>query len=515
MSDLNPVFYRRQDWAVLAIRGCYLMASMLMLNCTSKEQYREHRVTARPNIIFIFADDQRFDTIHALDSGVTITPNLDKLVAMGTTFTHAYNMGGWNGAVCQASRAMLISGRSLWRAHKMDSVYRHGGGIDQTWGKLMEQGGYDTYMSGKWHVEAPATEVFRTTAHIRPGMPQDAWSQLKKVNDKFIMPVGYDRPHSESDHSWSPTDTVYGGFWKGGKHWSEVLRDDAIVFLDSARRREHPFFLYLAFNAPHDPRQAPQEFQDLYPLESISLPSNWMPIYPYQDEIGLGPSLRDEALAPFPRTAYALRVHRKEYYASITHLDAQIGLMMEALERSGMRDNTYIIFTADHGLAIGSHGLMGKQNLYDHSIRAPFIIAGPGIPKNKRVEEDIYLQDAMATALSLGGIEKPSFVEFNSVLDMATGASQTSPYPAIYGAYINLQRMIRKDHWKLIVYPTIDRVLLYDLSVDPLEEHDVSSEPGQQDRVRYLFDELLKLQQHFGDTLSLVETYYKVTKRQP
>ena len=82
------------------------------------------------------------------------------------------------------------------------------------------------------------------------------------------MPVGYNRPLGPDDHSWSPSDPKHGGFWKGGKHWSEVLKDDALTFIDQAKSKEAPFFMYLAFNAPHDPRQAPQEFVDMYPLET-------------------------------------------------------------------------------------------------------------------------------------------------------------------------------------------------------------------------------------------------------
>jgi len=484
----------------------------ILLSCNPRDNQTTRETSSRPNIILILADDQRFNTVHALGNPEIITPNLDNLVLRGTTFTNAYNMGGWNGAICQASRAMLISGRSLWRAHKMDSVFRAGGGIDDTWGKLMVGAGYDTYMTGKWHVEARAEEVFQSTRNVRPGMPHDDWND-PHFNHSDNMPVGYNRPRSPDDRSWSPTDTVFGGFWEGGKHWSEVLRDDAIEFLAAAGKSDSPFFMYLAFNAPHDPRQSPQEFQDLYSLDSIPLPDNWMETNPDQNRIGLGPSLRDEALAPFPRTPYATKVHLKEYYASISHMDTQIGLILEALDKSGKRDNTYLIFTADHGLAIGSHGLMGKQNMYDHSIRAPFIIVGPEIGENKRVDAGIYLQDAMATSLELAGIEKPSYVEFQSILSLARGETTTGSYPAIYGAYINHQRMIRKDDWKLIVYPKASKIMLFNIAVDPGETNDVSDDVAYQWKVKSLFDELMATQHHLQDKLDLSDLYKQTIKR--
>ena len=116
----------------------------------------------------------------------------------------------------------------------------------------------------------------------------------------------------------------------------------------------------------------------MYPVENITLPVPFLAEYPYKDSIGCGRSLRDEKLAPFPRTENAVKVNRREYYAIITHMDAQIGRILDGLEKSGMANNTYIVFSADHGLGCGHHGLLGKQNMYDHSIRVPWIIAGPG-----------------------------------------------------------------------------------------------------------------------------------------
>ena len=138
-------------------------------------------------------------------------------------------------------------------------------------------------------------------------------------------------------------------------------------------------------------------------------------------------------MAPFPRTPYAVKVHLQEYYASITHLDEQIGLIIEALKKSGTYDNTYIIMTSDHMVWLWETWFYGKQNLYDHSIRPPMIISGPGIPKNNKVDADIYLQDAMATSLELAGVQKPEYVEFNSYLDLAKG--NKDHYDAIYDLY--------------------------------------------------------------------------------
>lgn len=514
----------------VASRYVLCILTFSIMSCTPKSE-SEHLVD-RPNIILIFADDLTHSAIGALGNDEIYTPNLDQLVQDGVSFTNTYNMGAWNGAVCAASRAMMISGRSVWRANQFRKNWGSGDSVfyNKSWGKLMEQSGYETYMTGKWHVDALAEQVFQNVRHVRPGMPKDSWNHHemvrlfekvvgkqeidgKLVTQQSVMPNGYNRPLSPEDRSWSPTDPKFGGFWEGGKHWSEVLKDDAISFIDQAKTKDNPFFMYLAFNAPHDPRQAPKEYLDMYPSENISLPKSWQPLYPYKDDIGNGADLRDEALAPFPRSEFAIIQHIREYYAIITHMDEQIGQILEALDASGKRDNTYIFFTADHGLAIGKHGLLGKQSLFDHSIRPPLMIVGPDIPKGRKVKNDVYLQDIMATSLEIAGVKKPEYVEFNSFLAQAKGETDKGNYGEIYGAYINLQRMIRKDGFKLIVYPKINKVLLFDLKVDPLEMNNLADDLSYQNKVKSLFLDLLNLQKEMEDELDLQELYKNVSLR--
>ncbi|HRX83278.1 MAG TPA: sulfatase-like hydrolase/transferase, partial [Pirellulaceae bacterium] len=271
--------------------------------------------SSRPNILFIFADDQTYESIHALGNDEIETPNLDRLVRSGTTLTHAYNQGGFHGAVCVASRTMLVSGRYLWHAQQLEQTIRQPEETGRLWPRLMKKQGYDTYFTGKWHIKADANEVFDVAQNVRGGMPQQT-------------PEGYDRPIEGQPDKWSPSDPKFGGFWEGGKHWSEVVKDDAVGYLETAAKSDNPFFMYIAFNAPHDPRQSPQEYVDRYPLSKIKVPGDFMPEYPFKDEIGCGKSLRDEKLAPFPRTEYSVKVNRQEYYAIITHMDHQIGLIL-------------------------------------------------------------------------------------------------------------------------------------------------------------------------------------------
>ena len=459
----------------------------------------------KPNILFLFADDLTIDAIGDWDNQEVLTPNLDKLMKRGVTFTHAFNMGAWNGAVCLASRSMIFSGRSVWDAGRLQHVglsksskYKSIRKLDTYWPQYLSQAGYETYFSGKYHVERyiSAKNAFDHSRHVRPGMPK----QSKARYDRKMV--------QELPDTWDPSDKKYGGYWQGGKHWSEVLADDAIDYISMAKKSHKPFFMYLAFNAPHDPRQAPKSFIDLYPLKNISVPKSFLPKYPYCKAAGSGPNLRDEKLAPFPRTKYAVKKNRQEYYALITHMDAQIGKILKALKDSGKEDNTYIFFTADHGLAVGDHGFIGKQNSYDLSIRVPLFVVGPAIPKGKKINEMVYLQDVMATTLEIAKIEKPKGIYFNSLLPLALGQADKSVYPVIYNGYIRAQRMVRTKDYKMIIYPKINVVRLYHLSEDKWELDDLAVQKNKyRDKLNELFQLLKEQQKELGDELDVSNAF--------
>lgn len=468
------------------MRRFFYLTSILLLGFN----YSCHRgkLLEKPNVLFIFTDDQRYNTVGAIGDKQLITPNMDKLALSGVSFTHSYNMGAWHGAVCVASRAMLNTGLSVWHAKNAEPGFSELAANRQFWAQRMSDLGYETYFSGKWHVNARVEDIFDHVRHERPGMPNQT-------------PAGYNRPKDSTDVSWLPWDTAQGGYWKGGKHWSEVLVEDAELFLSEAAKSDKPFFMYLAFNAPHDPRQSPKSYVDLYPLENLELPVSYLPEYPYKDSIGCSSRLRDEALAPFPRTAYAVKVNQQEYFALISHTDTQIGKILNALETHGFKDNTYILWTADHGLALGNHGLMGKQNLYDHSIRVPLVISGPGIPENEIRVQQVYLQDVMPTALQLAGSGDLPSVEFRSLLPLIFEKEES--YAAIYGCYMNLQRMVRTERYKLLLYPKIPLFRLYDLQEDPNEMNDLASDPAFKDLLEQLKQQMIEQQKLMEDPLDI------------
>ena len=503
---------------------------LICFSCTVQHKQVNEKDIKKPNFIFILSDDQRFDATGYDSNNKVKTPNLDKLSENGAVFTNTYNMGAWGGAICVASRSMLITGKSVWNVKtQLQDSSKLSNTIQNSWPRVFKKNGYNTYISGKWHVQLPVDQVFDSVKTIRPGMPDDnrklfslglnRWKidsgDIKKLGD--YMPVGYARPKNKLDNSWKSYDSIHGGFWEGGKHWSEQLADDAIGLIDDANEKDKPFFMYLAFNAPHDPRQSPKKYLDLYPLDSISIPSNYVNKHPYFNEIGNMPDVRDEALVPYPRTKYAIKKHLQEYYAAITHMDAQIGKIIAHIKKNDLTENTYVIFTSDHGLALGQHGLVGKQSLYDHSIRVPMIISGPNIDKNTRLNHDIYLQDIVPTTLDFAEIHVPDEIDFKSFKEILLKNQNKQINEEIYGTYsccaenyFDYQRMIRKDGFKLMLFPKNRRIELYDIENDPNEINNLAFNMKYKDKIVDLANDFIELQKKYNDSLEVKNIFKEI-----
>jgi arylsulfatase A-like enzyme len=253
--------------------------------------------------------------------------------------------------------------------------------------------------------------------------------------------------------------------------------DEAIAFL-AAKRDPRPVFMYLAFGNPHDPRIAAGRYLDRYDPDRLPLPKNFLPVHPFDNGELI---VRDEQLLPWPRTAADVRRTLLEYYATVTALDFHIGRLIRALEDTGQLDNTLVIFSADQGIAIGSHGLLGKQNLYDHSMKAPLVLAGPGIPLG-RSDALVYLFDIYPTACDLVGATVPGEIDGRSFRPVFDGKATTAR-PELMLAYLGKQRAVRDARWKLIRYPEVNATQLFDLQSDPDEVSSLADDPGQRDRV--------------------------------
>ena len=409
----------------------------------------------RPNVLFLLTDDQRQDTIHALGNAAIRTPNLDGLVRNGVTFRNGYCMGGYSPAVCLPSRQMMLRGRSWISVQKMSDAVPN---LAQS----MNEAGYDSFHYGKRGNEDLKVHKYFTHNHyVTPDDQEER--RTGRPGMQMAERVG-----------------EYLDQWKGGSPTK-------------------PFFMYLAGPAPHDPRVAPPEYLAMYPPEKLPLPPNFKPYHPFDNGEMY---IRDERLAPWPRTGAEIRRHLREYYAVITHLDEQIGRIFSKLRAIGEYDNTIIVFTSDQGIAIGSHGLMGKQNLYEHSMNPGIIFSGPGIPRGKRLDAFAYLFDIYPTVVDLVGAKAPEPLEGKSLAPVVRGQSR-AVRDTVFLAYRDIQRAVRRGRWKMIRYPRVDVTQLFDLETDPYETRDLAGDPRHAARMEELLKLMREQQTLFGDTTPL------------
>ena len=229
------------------------------------------------------------------------------------------------------------------------------------------------------------------------------------------------------------------------------------------------------------------------------MPPNFKPFHPLNNGDLL---VRDERLAPWPRPEANIRGQIRDYYAVITAMDQQIGRILDCLRQIGEYDRTIIIFSSDQGIALGSHGLMGKQNLYEHSMGVPLVFAGPGIPRGQTSDAFVYHLDLLPTLCELVGAKVPDGLDGKSLAPLVHGKTD-QVRDTIFLAYRNLQRAVRHGRWKLIRYPQINRNRLFDLQEDPFELNDLSRDPAQAGRIKELMTRMDQQQRLFGDKQAL------------
>ena len=437
----------------------------------------------RPNFVFLFTDDQRFDTVAALGHPVVRTPNMDRLVRRGVAFTHACTQGGLIGGICVPSRAQLMTGKSVFRVHK--HIIDRAEDPDPsyvTFPQRLRESGYTTFVTGKWHNGPPL---------LQRSFSQGSTIFFGGMSDHLKVPVF---EYNASGEYPKQQATI------AKKFSSETFTDSALRFLKD-RDASKPFLLYLAYTAPHDPRMAPKRFADLYRPRDIELPRNFLPEHPIDNGNLRG---RDEMLAGFPRTPDEVRRHIAAYYGMISEVDSEIGRVLDTVERSGQAENTYIIWAGDNGLAVGQHGLFGKQNMYDHSLRVPMVISGPGIAGGRKVDGMCHVMDLCPTICDLAGVPAPQALDARS-LKPALANPRAPLRSEVIAAFRHFQRAIRTDRWKLILYNVEGKraTQLFDLREDPLEMKNLASDAGQAGRIRELKALMQQRLREAGDHVDL------------
>jgi len=409
----------------------------------------------RPNFLFIVVDDQSpLDLKVYNDRSPLDTPNIDRLARAGMVLDGAYHMGAFVGAVCTPSRHMVMSGRSLWHLPIAPLAMQKGlcppNLEQQTIPAVFNRAGYATMRTckrGNSYEAANRLFAVRRDADKRGGTPET------------------------------------GSPWHGDQVM-EYLQDR------ESSKDTRPFLIYFGFSHPHDTRDGSPELLAKYGAvnhtdetepppanpKQPELPPNWLSEHPFPHG---HPGLRDEAAVSGVwerRDERTIRNERGRYCACSENIDNQIGRVLDKLQAMGELDNTYVFYTADHGIALGRHGLQGKQNLYQHTWRVPLIVKGKGIQPGSRAIGNVYLLDVLATLCDLAGIEPPATNEGQSMKPVLTGEKATLR-DVLYGAYCGGtkpgMRCVRQGDWKLIKYDCLNGAVrqtqLFNLKENPHE----------------------------------------------
>ncbi len=442
-----------------------------------------------PNILLIVSDDQRPDTIAALGNPVIRTPNLDELARRGSAFIRAVCAY----PICTPSRAEILSGCVAFR----NGVTGFGRKLDPRLVLLpqtLRRAGYATWYSGKWHNDGrPQDHGYDATSGLFTAGGRKYW---KPAVDYRGHPVTGYKGWIFRDADGKPLPELGVGLTPDT---SRHIADAAIAVLQKYdASSDTPFFLHVNFTAPHDPLLLPRAAKHHYDPTSLPLPPNFLPQHPFDHGNLHG---RDEELLPFPRTPDVVRADLAAYYAVISDLDEQVGRILQTLRSRHLASRTIVVYTSDHGLAIGSHGLRGKQNMYEHTIGVPLLVAGPGVPAGRRFRQPVYLRDIYPTLCELAGVPIPDNLDGRSFAPVFRDPSAAT-YSYVVGYFGDVQRMIRTERWKLIEYPKLGRRQLFDLQADPYERHDLAQDPAHRERLERLTASLRQWQREHGDPLA-------------
>lgn len=473
----------------------------------------------RPNVVVIFTDDHRYTGVGAFSDQAVQTPHIDALASEGFVFHRAYLQGSFSGATCIPSRASLLTGKHVFEMIQPGKTLppEH-----TTMGEAFMAAGYHAHAIGKWHQDhASLARSFDTGAtHMGLGtylvdhyrMPLWDWNDAGKYNRETAYLLEYDdnaqvirRPLNDTDQRGPIADE------STGPHTSEIFADSAVEFI-STYSDEQPYFMYLAFHAPHDPRQAPAEYRAMYPADEIELTPSYAAQHPFDNGHMV---LRDEQLAPWPRTPEIARQELADYYAIISHLDAQIGRVIDALKTADRWENTLIVLAGDSGLAVGNHGLLGKQSVYDEDgLHVPLIFAGGALPTTPGSSTAFaYLQDVFPTLCELANVDSPESVSGSSLASIIRDQS-SAVRDHTYHAYQHYQRAYREGDYKLIEYiraPGFDRQVygeavrgsrvtqLFNYVADPWETHNLAVYPEYAERVAAMRQSMRESARSYAD----------------
>ena len=436
------------------------------------------------NLVYILSDQHNRDALGCYGHPLVQTPNLDRLAENGVRFNNAYT----NCPICVPARASLATGQFVHQNGYWDNAHPYEGRV-KGWGHRLIDEGHRVESIGKLHYRDDA-DADGFSKHIVPlNVVNGTGDVMASIRENPPVRLG-----------------SRAGILKAGSGTSTYLEYDvdianrAVDWLKQIKQNASdgkPWVLFVSFVCPHPPYLAPPELFDLYPPESIEIPVQSAP-GDWPDHPAFAEYRRVmEWEEPFSKEE--IRNVTAAYYGCCTHLDQQIGRVLDAISDCGLSDDTRIVYTSDHGESMGRRGMFGKFTMYEESAAVPFILAGPDVPQGQTCDEIVSLVDSYQTILDATGVPLTEDEQTNlpgtSLWPLARGDADAptdrwalSEYHAVAANHGYF--MLRKGRYKYVYYVN-QPSQLFDLKADPQEENNLTELPEHQQTLAE-YDQLLR-----------------------
>jgi arylsulfatase A-like enzyme len=483
------------------LRAASVGAVSLAVNgCAGAGGWGRNNGKNRPNIIFIMSDDHAAHALSCYGSKINETPNLDRLAKEGMLFENCF----CTNSICAPSRAVILTGKYSHINGKIDNTRENPfDGDQQTFPKLLQKAGYQTAMIGKWHLRTEPTGF--DYWNVLPG-------QGKYHNPQFIE-MGVKKKHES--------------------YVTDLITDFSIDWL-KRRNVDKPFMLMYHHKAPHRNWQPNQKYKQIFKDKKFAVPDTFDDDYSgrsdaaRQQKMTIEDDFRvpsdtkvkpPEGLSGQDLKLWKYQRYMQDYLACVASIDENVGRLLEYLDKSGLSENTMVIYTSDQGFFLGEHGWFDKRFMYEESLRMPLLVRYPKEIKPGSVNDDIVLNlDFAPTFLDLAGVDIPGDIQGESMCALLNGKTPRSWRKSMYYHYyeypgahaVKRHYGIRMKRFKLIhFYYDIDAWELYDLKKDPNEVNNLYDDPEYAGIIETLKAELQKLRKQYGDSDELSQKFLK------